>query len=247
MKADPSAQLRLLDVQELDVRADQLRHRRATLPELGEIASLERDRVALDDSARDQRIVVEDLTAEQEKIDGDVEQVKARRQRDRDRMDAGSITNPKDLELMTEELVSLERRISTLEDSEIEVMERLEEATDGLTRLEEQVAATDRRLADLADARDTTFAEIDQQLADVAGERESIASDVPDDLTALYDKLRATKGGVGAAALRARECGGCRLTVDAAELAVIRAAAEDQVLRCEECQRILVRTPESGL
>lgn len=247
MKADPSAQLRLLDVQELDVRADQLRHRRATLPELGEIASLERDRVALDDSARDQRIVVEDLTAEQEKIDGDVEQVKARRQRDRDRMDAGSITNPRDLERMTEELVSLERRISTLEDSEIEVMERLEEATDGLTRLEEQVAATDRRLADLADARDTTFAEIDQQLADVAGERGAIASDVPDDLTALYDKLRAAKGGVGAAALRARECGGCRLTVDAAELAVIRAAAEDQVLRCEECQRILVRTPESGL
>jgi predicted nucleic acid-binding Zn-ribbon protein len=32
-----------------------------------------------------------------------------------------------------------------------------------------------------------------------------------------------------------------------AELAVIRAAAEDEVIRCEECQRILVRTEDSGL
>jgi len=70
---------------------------------------------------------------------------------------------------------------------------------------------------------------------------------VPDDLTALYDRLRASKNGVGAAALRARQCGGCMLTLDNAEVGKLRAAAEDEVLRCEECQRILVRTEESGL
>ena len=43
LKADPFAQLKLLDVQELDARADQLRHQRATLPELAEIASPDRD------------------------------------------------------------------------------------------------------------------------------------------------------------------------------------------------------------
>jgi predicted nucleic acid-binding Zn-ribbon protein len=64
---------------------------------------------------------------------------------------------------------------------------------------------------------------------------------------ALYDRLRNSKGGVGAAALRARECGGCRLSLDNAELAVIRKAPSDEVIRCEECQRILVRTSESGL
>ena len=70
---------------------------------------------------------------------------------------------------------------------------------------------------------------------------------MPEDLLALYERLRAQKGGVGAAALRARQCGGCQLTIDAAELGVIRATAADEVVRCEECQRILVRTPESGL
>lgn len=224
-----------------------MRHRRASLPALAEIADLQRDRRRLDDQVRDQRIVVEDLDAEQRKIDGDVEQVKTRRTRDRDRMDQGLISNPKDLERMTQELTSLERRISTLEDEELEVMERLEAANAALAGLEEQQAATERRLADLADSRDHDFAEIDGLAAGVAAERVKAAEGVPADLLALYDKLRDGKGGIGAAALRQRQCGGCRLSLDNAELAVIKAAPEDQVIRCEECQRILVRTPESGL
>jgi hypothetical protein len=35
--------------------------------------------------------------------------------------------------------------------------------------------------------------------------------------------------------------------VSGSELARIKAAAPDQVLRCDECRRILVRTAESGL
>lgn len=234
-------------MQELDVRADQLRHRRASLPELAEIATLSKEYRSLDDRVRDQRIVVEDLAAEQEKIDGDVEQVKARRTRDQQRMDQGLITNPKDLARMNDEMASLQRRISTLEDEEIEVMERLEEANAGLERLEQEASATQRRLGDLAEVRDREFGEIDGLLAGVAEQRTGAVDGLPADLLALYDRLRESKGGVGAAALRQRQCGGCRLTLDNAELATIKAAADDQVIRCEECQRILVRTSESGL
>lgn len=234
-------------MQELDVRADQLRHRRASLPELAEIATLSKEYRSLDDRVRDQRIVVEDLTAEQEKIDGDVEQVKARRTRDQQRMDQGLITNPKDLARMNDEMASLQRRISTLEDEEIEVMERLEEANAGLERLEQEASATQRRLGDLAEVRDREFGEIDGLLAGVAEQRTGAVDGLPADLLALYDRLRESKGGIGAAALRQRQCGGCRLTLDNAELATIKAAADDQVIRCEECQRILVRTSESGL
>ena len=64
---------------------------------------------------------------------------------------------------------------------------------------------------------------------------------------ALYQRLRESKGGVGAAMLRRKECEGCRITINAADLAVIAGKAEDEVVRCEECDRILVRTSESGL
>jgi len=190
---------------------------------------------------------VDDLTVEQKKIDRDVEQVKARRVRDRDRMDRGLITNPKDLERMQHELVSLERRITSLEDEELEVMERLEEAQQALDSLLEQIGAADEQLAALAEARDRQVLEIEEELARLDAERQPAAADIPADLMALYDRLRQHKGGVGAAALRARECGGCRLSLDNAELAVIGKAPSDEVIRCEECQRILVRTHESGL
>ena len=247
LKADPAAQLALLDLQELDSRADQLRHQRETLAELAEIATLTASRAELDGRRRDAQIAVDDLTAEQAKVDADVEQVKARRKRDQDRMDQGLISNPKDLERMQGELESLQRRITTLEDEELEVMGRLEDAQRDLDALTAEVAAADERLATLAAARDSKTADIDADLEKTTQQRGPATEAIPDDLLALYDRLRASKNGVAVGALRARECGGCRLSLDPAELASIRAAAADEVIRHEECQRILVRTPESGL
>lgn len=196
---------------------------------------------------RDARIVVDDLTVEQQKVDADVEAVKARRTRDRDRMDQGLVSNPKDLERMQHELESLERRIASLEDDELEVMERLEEAQAELARLEAMVAEAEEQLAGLVQTRDQKIAAIDERLAEAGGKRGPAADGLPAELLSLYDRLREAKGGVGAAELRARQCGGCRLGLDASELTRIKGLPEDEVVRCEECQRILVRTPESGL
>jgi hypothetical protein len=148
---------------------------------------------------------------------------------------------------MQHELTSLDRRISTLEDEELEVMEQLEEGQASLTELSGQVAAADERLSALVTSRDLKAAEIDAELDRLTGERAPAVEGLPEDLLALYDRLRANKGGVGAAELRQRRCNGCQLTIDNAELAVIRAKPSNEVVRCEECQRILVRTGESGL
>lgn len=246
MKADPTHQVQLLDVAELDRRVAQLRHQRSSLPELAEIAALTTERTALTDQVRDARIVVDDLTVEQAKADREVEQVKTRRERDRNRMDTGQITNPKDLERMQHELVSLERRISTLEDAELEVMEKLEEAQQVLDGLGIRAEDIDARLAELVAARDEKQAGIDASLAEVTAARGPAVDGIPDALLALYERLREQKG-IGAALLRARQCGGCNMTLDASELSRIRSAPVDEVVRCEECQRILVRTDESGL
>ncbi|MBC2935062.1 zinc ribbon domain-containing protein [Nocardioides sp. zg-1228] len=246
MKADPTHQVALLGVAELDSRAAQLRHQRAHLPELAEISALEAERTELTDRVRDARIVVDDLTVEQAKADREVEQVKARRERDRTRMDTGQVTNPKDLERMQHELVSLERRITTLEDAELEVMENLEEAQQVLDGLGIRADDIDARLAELVTARDDKRVEIDRALDEVTAARGPATEGMPEDLMALYERLREQKG-IGAALLRARQCGGCNMGLDASELSRIRSAPADEVIRCEECQRILVRTDESGL
>ncbi|WGX99065.1 zinc ribbon domain-containing protein [Nocardioides sp. L-11A] len=247
MNADPAAQLRLLDLQALDAQVDQLRHQRGNPAEAAEIKDLLGKRVDVDGRLRDQRIVVDDLATAQAKADADVEQVRARRTRDRERMDSGAVADPKALERMQHELESLERRITTLEDEELEVMEQLEEAQSALAELTAAVEDLDGRLGVLTTSRDEKIAALDAEIATVSGGRETIVAEIPADLLALYEKLRASKGGIGVGALRARQCGGCQLTLDAGELAAIRATPAETVLRHEECQRILVRTPESGL
>jgi uncharacterized protein len=239
--------LKLLDVQELDSRLDALRHQLATIPEAVQLAELAKRREEVDGAARDFRVEVDDLTTEQKRADADVEQVKARRVRDQGMIDAGSITDPKALQRMLGELESLQRRISDLEDVEIEVMERLEAAQAALEEHTAELAKLDRDVEALGHTRAHKAGELDEQVAAVAAERKTTASGVPTDLLALYEKLREQKGGTGAAALRRRECSGCRLSLNPSDLAIIAAAPTDDVIRCEECSRILVRTGESGL
>ncbi len=59
--------------------------------------------------------------------------------------------------------------------------------------------------------------------------------------------MREVNGGVGAAALRHGRCEGCRIELPPNELDAARRADPTEVVRCEECRRILVRVPESGL
>ncbi len=195
---------------------------------------------------RDARIDVDDLVGEQRKVDAEVEQVRTRRARDQDRLDRGQVS-PKDLERIQHELVSLERRITTLEDGELEVMEQVEDAQRLLADLQQELDGTERRLAELAEERDAELVEIDAQAADVAGARTWATDGIGEELLALYDRLRAQKGGIAASELRQRQCGGCRLGIDHAELSRIRSLPAEEVVRCEECTRILVRTAESGL
>jgi len=161
-------------------------------------------------------------------------------------MDQGLITNPKDLERMTHELESLERRISDLEDDELEVMARLEDAERELEAARTDLAAAEEARANAVTSRDAKVADLEMHLASVAADRSVAVQDMPSDLMALYERIRTQKG-VGAAELRARQCGGCRLTLNPSDLAVIAKAPVDEVMRCEECSRILVRTGESGL
>jgi uncharacterized protein len=201
----------------------------------------------VDGRARDAQIDIDDLNREQKKADADVEQVKARRVRDQDRMDRGLVTSPKDLERMQQELVSLARRISELEDTELEVMERLESAQSEQARLRGRLAEIDGRIAELSASLEAKASDTTASVSAATDERAVTAQGVPADLLALYERIRAQKGGVGAAALVRRRCTGCSLDLTAADLGAIAKAPLDEVLRCEECQRILVRTSESGV
>ncbi|WP_255951013.1 zinc ribbon domain-containing protein [Streptomyces odontomachi] len=247
MNAAPADQIRLLDVQGLDVRLTQLAHRRSTLPELAEIESLNKDLAQLRDLLVAAQTEESDCAREQTKAEQDVDQVRQRAARDQQRLDSGAVTSPKDLENLQHEIASLAKRQSDLEDVVLEVMERRESAQARAAELTERVAAVQAKIDDAAGRRDAAYEQLDAETASVTKEREVIAGSVPADLLKLYEKLREQQGGVGAAKLYQRRCDGCRLELNITEVNEVRAAAPDAVLRCENCRRILVRTADSGL
>ncbi|WP_063777049.1 zinc ribbon domain-containing protein [Streptomyces humi] len=247
MNAAPADQIRLLDVQALDVRLQQLAHKRKSLPEHAEIESLTKDLTQLRDLSVAAQTEESDTAREQTKAEQDVDQVRQRAARDQQRLDSGAITSPKDLENLQREIVSLAKRQGDLEDVVLEVMERRESAQERVAELSERVGAVQGRIDEATARRDTAAEQLDAEAATVTKEREVIAAAVPADLLKLYDKLREQQGGIGAAKLYARSCQGCRQELAITELNEIRSAAPDTVVRCENCRRILVRTSESGL
>ncbi len=188
-----------------------------------------------------------DIAREQDKLESDIDQVRQRMTRDQQRLDSGAITSAKDLENLQHEVGSLHKRQTDLEDVELEVMERLEVAEKKTAtlaaeqeRLAVSVEATERR-------RVAALAALDKDVEFAQRQRETVVPDISDELLAYYEKLRAQLDGIAAVAIKQRRCDGCRLDLSATDVGRIRDAAEDEVIRCEECRRIQVRTAESGL
>ncbi|MFG2059040.1 zinc ribbon domain-containing protein [Micromonospora sp. NPDC048930] len=245
MKADPKVQRRLLDLQAIDTALAQLAHRRRTLPELAELEALARELSALEDERVRAQVAVDDLDRDIARLEKDIDQVRARKSKDEARLASGS-GPARELEALQHELVSLNRRQGDLEDAELELMEQRETAQGVLDGVERRIAeARDRREA-AEQRRAESLAEIAKEEEFKRSARQPLAGDLPADLVALYDRIREDTG-LGAALLTGARCGGCRLELSGADLARIRKAAPDDVVRCEECRRIMVRTSESGL
>ncbi|WP_306214273.1 zinc ribbon domain-containing protein [Actinoplanes sp. RD1] len=244
MKAAPEAQRRLLDLQAVDTALNQLAHRRKTLPELTEIDASAREISALEDERVRAQVAVDDLDRDINRLEKDIDQVRTRKDKDQKRLDAGGAL--REIEGLQHELATLNRRQGELEDAELELMEQRESAEQTLNEVKKRIAeAVEKRTAAEA-RRDEALADIAKEQEFKAGSRAPLAADLPDDLVKLYDKIREDTG-LGAALFRAGRCGGCRIELYGADLARVKSAPADEVVRCEECRRIMVRTAESGL
>jgi uncharacterized protein len=244
VKASPEAQRRLLDLQAVDTALAQLAHRRRSLPELAEIDAVARELSALEDERVRAQVAVDDLDRDIARFEKDIEQVRIRKQRDQQRLDAGGAL--REIEGLQHELATLNRRQSELEDAELELMERKETAEQVLAEVQGRLSAASERRAAAERRRDEAYADIAKEQEFKTSARGPLAGDLPADLVTLYDKIRLDSG-LGAALLRSGRCGGCRIELYGADLNRVKAAAPDDVVRCEECRRIMVRTEESGL
>lgn len=239
MNADPAAQVRLLDLADHDLHISQLQHKRQSLPAAQRAAELRQRLERLQSEVIAAETIVSDIAREQARAEADVEVVRERARKDQTLLT--EINDAKQLQNLEHELESLARRQAELEDIELEVMERAEGAAAAVRVLSEDRASVTTELERVETEVAERYADIDAQLATQQVERDALAGSLPGDLLALYEKIRADYGGVGAARLDGSRCAGCQLQIPPHELEDLRNAPPERVARCEECRRILIR------
>ena len=229
---------RLLELQGLDTSIDRAEAQMRAL-ESGDATRELRE--AADEAERrlgELRLTLDELIREQTRLEHDVDSLSQKAAAEEKRLYDGSIANAKELEALQHEIANLKERRSHLED---ELLERMEHRED----LEASVAAAEReadqgrRAFQSADAG--TAGELQRLAGELAAARERHAAIVPEidvEVLELYEELRRTKKGIGAAALVDGVCQGCHETLSALQLD--RLKHSEAIRRCEHCRRIVV-------
>jgi predicted nucleic acid-binding Zn-ribbon protein len=231
----------LLDLQSNDTTADQLRHRRRTLPERERLVELDERTAGLEAERAEPQSQRDELAREQKRLEDEVALVEEKVASVDRQLYGGGVTSPKEAQALQADLESLRRRQSQLEDQVLELMEQIEP-------LDESLAGSQAELADLASTRAevqgalaAAEASVDEELARVDGIRASLAAQVPAALLDEYERLRPQMDGVAVARLQGGTCQGCHLTLAAAEVDEIRRLPADAIVHCPDCGRLLVR------
>lgn len=243
VNASPEHQRILLDVADLDRRilqAERARTKPSQGPRITELVAIRQEQLRELTALTGVR---DDVRIELTRLESDVKLVEQRRTRDAERLTAA--TNPKEAQALENELDSLARRQSALEDAELEVMAKVEDADAAVAAQQALLDATTAEGSTLtaqAKADVAAATELGEQLA---RDRAAVVDQVPSALLAEYTRRAANSA--GAALLTRATCEGCRIVLPGTDLNRIRQAAEDEVVSCPECGCILVRTEESGL
>ncbi|HEX6381603.1 MAG TPA: C4-type zinc ribbon domain-containing protein [Acidimicrobiia bacterium] len=231
----------LLTLQHHDSAADRLRHRRATLPERAE---LESKRAAYDDLGRQLADVTERRDAElreERRLDDEVRSLEAKAKAEDSRMYSGTISSPRELQAMQADIDQLKRQAREREDEELEVLMRREALDAEVAELEAAQARLVAEMETTMAALEKQVAEIDAELAVEEGGRAALLPSIPEATLRLYEQVRTTNRGVGAARLVGMNCQACHLALPATEVDRIRHLPPDTLARCEHCGAILVR------
>lgn len=232
--------LRLLELQEEDSAIKRLNDRKANLPEAVRLAEVNDTLAELNADLEIAQKQHDEIQRAQHRLEGEIESLEAKTEKEEQRMFSGAVSNPKELASLQAEVASLKKRRSGLEDELLEVMEQREQAAATVERITSERDSTATESAELTRTVGGLTQDIDAALAGHSARRDGVAADVPSDLMALYDRLREQKNGVGAAALEQGTCQGCHTKLPAKEYERVR--AERGLQRCENCRRILVVT-----
>ena len=240
VKASVSDQNNLIDLQRIDTAISSANHRLKNLPEHELIAAVKKRSEESKSAFEVAEAELADVSIDLRRSEVEVETVTDRIKKDEARLSAGT-ASPKELEQIQHEIATLQKRQSELEDGELEIMLKVDAAKEKVATMQSDLAGLEKMELELNIRYENAKTEIEKEIALKNSERTLVLPKISQELVELYEKVRSQNGGVGAALLLGNMCDGCRIEMNAIELERVRALDSEEVVRCEECRRILVR------
>lgn len=240
VEASQQSLLELLELQKIDSTIDRLTGRLHNLPEQAELDALEERQRALEAQVGEQEAALDEVAGRQRKLDNEIDNIGRKIAGEEARLNSGDVGSARELSGIAAEVESLKRRRTRFEDEDLEVMEEREVLEKELAGLRAELESLQGKVAEAITRRDVAGGEVGGELEKARARKAEWLPRIPPQLLSYYNDLRASKHGVGAAALQGNMCLGCHMQLPAQEVARVRAA--QGLIRCDECGRILVVT-----
>lgn len=149
----------------------------------------------------------------------------------------GSVTIPKELKALQDDLVAHQHQLALLEDRSLAALARAEQGQAALQAGQEERAGRLQHRAEQVAGLEGERGVLSERLEALRSERERRAARIePPDL-ALYERLRRARGGRAVAKVERGTCQGCRISLPTTIFQ--RARSGLKIVQCTSCERIL--------
>src|SRR5215212_9857305 len=229
-----SAALGLYRLQQVDSQIDQIQARLKAIQQ-----TLENDVVLR--AAKEGLAMAESKNKDSERTlklsEVEVEKQRIKLQQTEASLYGGKVQNPKELQDLQKDVVSLKRHLETLEERQLEAMLAVEETEKDL-----QIAKTDleRVLSNLKEQNRDLTTESDalrKDLERLNSERQAVVTDIAGQALTVYDQLRRQKRGLAITTIEDNSCEACGTTLTLSQQQTARSTT--QLFHCPTCGRIL--------
>jgi uncharacterized protein len=228
-----SASLGLYRLQQVDRQIDharfQLDNIRRTLENDSELRETLKQLEAAQNDHQHTRNALKNAEAEVESQKIKIEQAEAS-------LYGGKVQNPKELQDLQKDIVSLKKYLVILEERELEAMIKTEDIEKDLQGAKTKLELVQARLGDEHKKLISDQSIFTMKLEQLAEEREATLAPIESNMLQVYENLRQQKKGVAITEVSDNSCASCGATITAS---LLQNARSQKLANCPSCGRIL--------
>ena len=178
-----------------------------------------------------------DLRAQMRALELEIDGVTSKLKQNQDRLYSGRVRNPKELSNLQEEAAALRRRLSELEDRQLELMIFIEEAEAELSERQARHNLIEQNWRDEQARLRAEKEELELSLAELEEESENMRAQIGAADLGHYDGMRSRLGGTAVARLKKGICTACGVDVPTSMARAVERG--DGLHECPICGRLL--------